>query len=377
MIYLAVFPIIYLCEIVGAFCREKYSNSKKASYILTFFPFFIMFLLIALRGPDTGPDSQSYLSIAEELGNLSFADLTNPSFNRIIREPGFEFITKALYVLTHSPQSLLIFMAAVTCLCYWILINELSPDPYLSVLVFYCASFFMFSLNIARQVMSAALCGIFYLLLIRRKYVPALLISILGTLFHSSAPIGFILIFLVTLLPIRKFMAALFSAVAVLSVLFVRPIMELVFSVITKYQIYLNVDKHDSVGMVIILWGIELAIAMYLLYFAVDNHPEKSLNATHTLNRMDRHIYCSILFTVMYVAITFCSSFVWLALRIGFYFEIGVLFLFSMFTERIREHQSRLIYLLTIVLINVLFTFWMSRSSADPLYTYHFFFEYG
>jgi hypothetical protein len=101
-----------------------------------------------------------------------------------------------------------------------------------------------------------------------------------------------------------------------------------------------------------VLWIIEIVMTFYLLLYAFNNIEKKSL----TLK--DRHVFCSIVFTYFYIGLNICSQYVWLVNRVGFYFQIGTLFLFPMVLQRLRQNAPKVLYFTASYGIYLFFIFW-------------------
>jgi len=360
LIYLIPVPFILFGKLISIRAHEKYINSKKIDFFLTFFPFLMMTLVVGLRGQDVGIDTINYFGIASSYQNYSYKELLALSLGRgslILKsnelEIGFVLIAKYLYDTFHTSQALILFMAIVTYFCFWISVNDLSDDPYLSTLMVLSTGFLTNTLNIARQLTVVGILSLIYVFILKKKWVPAIVLLLFSLSLHQTAILGFLGIVFIRMVPIRRKNAMLFFALNTAFIALIHPISIIFVHFFPKYTSFLTVkDRLASYGLVRVLWIIEIVMTFYLLLYAFNNIEKKSL----TLK--DRHVFCSIVFTYFYIGLNICSQYVWLVNRVGFYFQIGTLFLFPMVLQRLRQNAPKVLYFTASYGIYLFFIFW-------------------
>lgn len=360
LIYLIPIPFIIIGKLVSIRVHDKYTDANKTDLFLTFFPFLIMALIVGLRGSEVGVDTVNYLSDASSYQNYSYKDLFALSLgrgslviNKVDMEIGYGVIAKYLYDTFHTTQAILLFMAIVTYFCFWISVNYLSDDPYLSTWLVLSTGFFTVSLNVARQLTVIGILSVIYIFILKKKWFPAILLLIFSLTLHQTVILGFLGIVFIRFIPIRRKNALLILGLNAAFVALIHPISVVFVHYFPKYVSFLSVkDKLATYGSVRFLWVIEIILTFYLLLYAFDHIEEKSL----TLH--DRHQFCCICFTYFYIGLNLCSQYVWLVNRIGFYFQIGTLFLFPMVLKKLRRNAPRFLYCLTSFGIYAFFFLW-------------------
>lgn len=333
----------------------------------------MMTLIVGLRGESTGIDTPTYLAADRRYLDLPLKEiiktyvdarqLTVKNYGEF--EIGYVIVSKFLYACFHTQQAMLLFMAVVTFFCFWISTNYLSDDPYLSTFLLMACTFFFHTLNIARQMTVVALLTIVYLLLLKKHNVWALLVFLFALSLHQTAVIGFLVYLIaIRILPIRRsILVAL--ACGLLGFVAFLPIITRIFLIyFPKYEGFLNHKDLESIGGISLVWMMEVMMCFYLIIYGL-NHIEKK-----DLRIYDRHLYCSVGFTFIYIATGWCSQYVWLTDRIGLYFQIGTLYMIPMFLERIKKATPKALYCIITAGIYAVFFLWFAKTFNDPIYKY-------
>lgn len=360
LIYLIPIPFIIIGKLVSIRVHDKFTDTNKADLFLTFFPFLLMALIAGLRGSDVGIDTINYLSDASSYQDYSYKELIALSLGRgslIVKttemEIGYAIIAKYLFDTFHTTQAILLFMSIVTYLCFWISVNYLSDDPYISAWMVLSTGFFTISLNIARQLTVISILSIIYILVLMKKWAPAILFLIFSLTLHQTAILGFLGMVFIRIIPIRRKNALIMLGLNTAFIVLIHPISIIFVHFFPKYISFLSVkDGLTSYGSVRFLWIIEIILTFYLLIYAFD-HIEKSSLTIH-----DRHQFCSICFVYFYIGLNLCSQYVWLVDRVGLYFQIGTLFLFPMVLQRLRRNAPTFLYFLASFGIYAFFFLW-------------------
>jgi len=372
-VYLTVVPFILIGKLVSVRCHEKYENLKRIDLFLTFIPFLMMALIIGLRGPEVGSDTNNYLSIASWYENTSYKDILLLSLGRggltgkaTTLEFGFELVTKFLYDTFHTEQALLIFMPCVTFFCFWITVNYLSDDPYLSTLIIFSTGFFTNSLNIARQLTVVGLMCVAYIFILKKRWGLSILMTLIGCSFHQTAIIPFLFYLFIRQIPLRRKYALYDFASMLMLVVLIHPIATIFVKFFPKYTTFITkTDLLAKWGMIRFVWIFEIFITFYLLMYAFGNIEKKEMTL------YDRHLFCTICFTYLYIGLTYCSQYVWLVSRIGFYFQLGTVFLFPMILIRLRQNAPKPFYFFCTVMLYLFFIVWFIFSiKNDPMNVY-------
>ena len=360
--------MLILGRLVSLRCRQKYKDVSHIDLLLTFLPFLAMALIVGLRGEATGADTPSYLSDALKYRGITYKEILE-NYLKVMKahkgsfglEIGYVSIAKFLTSTFHSTQAPLLFMSFLTYFCFWIGVNYLSDDPYLSAMILLGCGFFIHSMNIARQMTAIGLMMIIYLLLLKKHQFAAFLLFIFAFFIHQTTIIGFLAIWLFTrVIPVRRSFVCMLLGLMLILVAIIQPASKLFVKIFPKYISFLDVSNLQTFGGIKLLWMVELLFALYLLIYGLRNIEHGAISM------YDRHTFCSICFTFLYIPITYCSQYVWLTDRIGLYFLIGLMFLFPIALKRLREHSPKPFYLLCTIAVWGMFILWFVKSTRLP-----------
>lgn len=224
MVYLLSFAVTYLSISLSKKFDE--SNDKKIiknSKVFLLFSVVILSLVVALRSPEIGTDTETYL----KLFNSSFEVLINQEK----LEPLFA-IHVALTKLVFGNFNMFLFISHFYI--YFFLIYGLKRlDAPLSIsILLYLFFYFNMSLNAIRQLLSISIVVLFMKDLHDKKYVKFSVGSILSYLIHRTSIIAIFLIVLrmVFTLSKKKRKVVLISLLflSLLSVVFAVPILKII-----------------------------------------------------------------------------------------------------------------------------------------------------
>jgi len=374
LIYLTPILPILVGKLISQRAHEKYSDAKNIDLFLTFFPFLLMAVIVGLRGQDVGVDTINYLDNAKTYQTISYKDLFSLSLARgsmtykpTEMEIGYCIIAKFLYDIFHSTQAIILFMAFSTYFSFWISANYLSEDPFLSTLMVLSTGFFVNSITISRQLMVVGMLSVTYIFILKKKWVPTILLLALSLSFHQTAILGFLAMAFIRIIPIRRKNALMLFALNLAFIVLIHPISIIFVQVFPKYASFLSVkDRLSSFGLIRILWLLEILITFYFLLYAFDNIEKDSLTI------YDHHLFSSICFTYFYIGLTLCSEYVWLVYRVGLYFQIGTLFIFPMLLRRLRNNAPKSLYFIATYGTYCFFILWYIitiKNNTKILYT--------
>lgn len=187
LVYLAVFGVSALVVQYG------YRHKSRGLQIVGLF---IPVVIAGLRF-DVGVDYMSYLN--------AYADVVNPRDTlRYEGTPGlettFRIVAHASHALAVSPVPLFMFYAAVTVFAFYAALKIMKPKNIGYSLFFFYSIFFLNSFNIMRQGAAISIGALALMEYTKGDKKKSFLLIILATLFHVSALLIFVYIFLESLL---------------------------------------------------------------------------------------------------------------------------------------------------------------------------------
>ena len=170
------------CKIIidkGKLHIRKSRRKKNPNSILYVIPFLPLFLLSAFR---YGIGTDYYYTYLPTFNRIRFGMDTDFPF-----EPGFYVINKFVASFSNSVNWVLAICALMTFIFVGIAIIQQSEDFGYSMLLFFGTGFFSYTLNGVRQSIIIAMWFFLLKYVKERKFIPFLIFSLAGTLFHSSS----------------------------------------------------------------------------------------------------------------------------------------------------------------------------------------------
>lgn len=168
---MSVYIFLWGAVVVFGFIASR-SNYKAKYFVL--FSFFLMTIVLGLRGATVGEDTKMYLNIAERVTDISWKEVFSSfptSQWRYISYgglSGFSERTETVYlaycklimIIFHNAQAVLLITAAITNALFakFILDNiTVKQDAILAVYIYMCDAMFMNSFNTMRQILAISI----------------------------------------------------------------------------------------------------------------------------------------------------------------------------------------------------------------------------
>jgi len=196
-------------------------NKVRQEHLIAGIGMFLIFLLLALKKDTVGIDIASYKEQYEIAGLMPWSNFTYVYF-----EKGYLFLTKLFSKSGASFQLFMAFFYGIFCHSIYLLIKRFSPNATISLVIFICYQFLVFSISGVRQTMATALCIYAFVLLCRydfRGILGAVLLNIAAITIHESS-IVFLAILVVQLFMNRELQVSAWLLV-VAAVFAIRPVL--------------------------------------------------------------------------------------------------------------------------------------------------------
>lgn len=229
-----------------------------------------IFLILALKKETVGIDIAGY---KRAYLRSALRDWEDTEF--IYFEKGYVQLTKFFAKNEIDFQFFMMIIYAVLCISLYLFIKKYSKNATLSLLIFICYQFFVFSISGVRQTIAMAICMFSYTLFDRTKnfkVVISLLLTYSATLFHESAWI-FFSIYIITFIFRNKRINIAYYILGVVLSFIMRPF------ILRFIEERFNRDKNDSVvtlgGAFIFLTLI--AIFMWFCIYFLSNKKENDI----------------------------------------------------------------------------------------------------
>lgn len=175
--------------LVGYFTDVERSILSRRRYLC--FCFFLLFLLMGLRGPSVGNDTMQYYQAYETLGKLPWRDVAQQRY-----EWGFFAFCKILYGISPHPQTLLLVTSGFFCAVMAHFLLRYGENIVLAAVLFLLLNFIAVFLNLMRQMMAVCMVILAMERWWDKKYLSSVLLLLAAPMFHRSALICLLFPFL-------------------------------------------------------------------------------------------------------------------------------------------------------------------------------------
>ena len=308
-----------------------------------FCSFFAMSLVIGLRGPTVGEDTQHYLEVFNNLATVTWPTIFTSGLH-VVWDPMWKQTVEILYAIinktiacfTNNGQVLLFTVATITCSLFARFIYRNTPDNvFIATIFVLCDSFFMGAFNGIRHMLALAIVINAYEYLEKKEYKKVLLIVLTACLVHNSA-IAIMALFVVLLIKDTQLGLVAVCFTCVLVTLGFPFFSQVVSSAFPRYGVYFtkNYWSPNSLRGTLILWAVELWISVYFLVTKIRNRQE----------------YTGILGLVLYITVELLGQHVVAIGRLTYYFRFFTVMLFPNFAGRLKREVKVLFYLVLVTL---------------------------
>lgn len=165
----------------------------KVQYFLLPLTFVFLFIFSAFRGFEIGTDTYHYMEYYDRI-------YSGEDWVRTIIEPGWVLINDIAIYLFNDFRAVLVIATLMTLLPLYYVLYKYSKNPMFSLFIYSTNFFYLASLNITRQMMSASIALIAVMMLTKNRKFWFIALILLSSLFHTSA-IFFLILLLVDKLP--------------------------------------------------------------------------------------------------------------------------------------------------------------------------------
>lgn len=253
-IYLMLF--VYL--VIGASICKCQKKAKQKYVVSIFFIFY--YVLFVFRDYSVGFDYKNYVIVFDYAKKLGLGDLLKRCS---YMEPGYLAINKIIAFLFGNIQILqlvlcTIFIYALYCFIKWV--GSKGYNELLLVFIFYGLGVFFNCMNQTRSTIGAALYLVAYVYAHEKKWVKALVVSLVACTIHMSAIIGILVIMIEYLKPIftKQWIFRIF-VIDIAAYLVFPVLIDFGLMIFPRYRVYFASDKQEIF--------IKNGSVMYLLLF--------------------------------------------------------------------------------------------------------------
>ena len=338
-------------------------DNKRNQNIFIILVGILLIYVSSVRSSNVGNDTETYLNIFSYANNTSLdAILFGPQgadrgyliYNRIIGS----------IMGTDNRIILHLFNSSIITFGFMYFIKKNSSSIAMSVLLYITLYYFGASLNIQRQFIALCLFFIAFEYMKKNKVLIPVLLILFASLFHASAIILLLVIFLFKIKPTPKNLIRIGVLATLVSlVVYVQPSIILQFS--SQYSRYIGTDFFDSVGVggTMVLWVIKLSLS--ICGFLILRQRNNNLNPN-----VRRRIFISSIMVFISIMFEIIGTRLSLLFRLAYYFDIFLLLLIPDIAKYMFK-ETKTVNLIAFVLSFVYFLFRL-YTLTDGVVPYEF-----
>lgn len=152
----------------------------------------VLVAVAGLRSSGVGPDGLVYAQYFEDLKKLSYEGI----YTKFNKEPLFYVVTKVFQEFGITLQVWYALIGALFSFSIMFIINQYSKNEMISILALFSLGYYVFSFTGLRQTVALAIVIFSVWYIERKKYIKAILVIGIASMFHNSALVFLIVIFI-------------------------------------------------------------------------------------------------------------------------------------------------------------------------------------
>lgn len=330
-IYIIIAGILLLC--LGGLAVLK---DKRIEGVLFLATFCFFFLVAGFRTEQVGSDSYFYARLYE---SFSYGGAFQPRISEFFTgrmEYGYLLLNKVLYSLSSSYVLLFSVSSFITLGITFFVIKKISPNPFLSLVIFFGYRLFSFSMAAIRAGLSISLCTLGFYFFLKKKKGLAFLVILLASSFHLSA-LMFLILFVVEKIPLSPKTFWISGALAVVCMMLLQPILAWFLQVSQRYQVYGSEEDLITFNLATILNFLVILVVFLFGEWCLKKEEDRLILLLRKI------IYLSVLISFVAIRVPLLG-------RLTLLFGSFILFYIPLVVERIYSFKNRLLTKSLIVL---------------------------
>lgn len=311
-------------------------------------------LISGLRGLGVGADTAAYYYSYLNVKNMSFNELFQNVFVKIVsntgnKDPGYDFFVKLTQIISEDYQVFLMIIALVFMIPFIIWVWRESMNPLISFVLYSSLFYAFFAITGIRQTIATALVVLIGDRLIKeRKLIPFLMVAFVASLIHMSSLV-FVPFYFLSRLKIQKKTVALAGLACAASFVF-KSQLKNIFISISGYEDY--AATYTGAGTATFTFLLLILFALSIIAYRRDEYIEEN-----------QRFYVALYLAMFFVPLTWLNP---SAMRIVQYFSIYLVLLIPEMIEAIFSEESKTIATGLVVCLLVVLLF-----RSNPTYAFY------
>lgn len=354
MIYILLIIWVNICAVVCFGPKLRFNQNKIQFLSLAFI---CMAIIMACRNDTVGVDTRTYEEYFYLISNTKISQIFSGFYTESM-EIGYALFMKICSIFNPSYYFFQTVFSFLICYLYANFIYNQSNNVYVSTIVFLGIGMYTMTFNIARQMLAVAIVANSWVLLNKKKEIKALIVCLLACTIHISAII-FLGAFIVYIFRNNKAVLKIIFVLSILVAINYRTLINFLANNISRFHNYYSNERViQDAGLIQIVWGIIIIIAIYLLFNREVGAEGKLLS----------------IFASLYVICNVIGGYFNYFERVGLYFIPFIVILFPYFGKCFNKQKLRWIYYCSATLCFSMF-FLISVLTSEQ-YTYSAFFSW-
>lgn len=326
--------LIYIWLIISIiassiFIKINVRNKEKQESIILFCGMIMLFLILALKKETVGVDITGYRVQYELSRKISWK-----VWDYVYFENGYIVLQKVFSKIGISFQVFTMILYAFFCSILYFFVKKYSKNVTISLLIFICYQFFVFSISGLRQTVAMGICLIAFMIdYEKKKTLKAIGLIILAMQIHSSAVV-FLIVPIVMRLEKKRVDIYIWNILVLMCILGRK-----YFWKIISYFYGLDVETAVLGGNMLLVLGIAI-FAIFTYYFSYKSNAPLD------------NTYIRIAFLSVISYFVLCGS---TLLRASMYFNLFYIVLIPHFIEKYRTRDRMLLNILMTTFLIILF----------------------
>lgn len=332
--------------------QEVMSSERKKWYCILSGGLWI--LISGLRGLSVGADTYAYYYSYLNIKNMSFNELLENVFIKIVsntgnKDPGYDFFVKVTQIISEDYQVFLMIVALIFMIPFIIWVWCESKNPLISFVLYSSLFYAFFAITGIRQTISTALIVLVGDRLIKeRKLIPFLIVAFVASLIHISSLV-FVPFYFLSRLKIRQKTVILAGLACAISFVF-KSQLKNIFISISGYEDYSA--TYTGAGTSTFTFLLLILFILSIFAYRRDEYIEEN-----------QRFYIALYLAMFFVPLTWLNP---SAMRIVQYFSIYLVLLIPEMIEAVFSEKSKTIATGLVVCLLVVLLF-----RSNPIYAFY------
>ena len=292
--------------------------------------FIEMFIFLAIRDVNVGPDCKVYIQIWNYISQLKFSELSSVDW-----EPLFLVFNKIISLYTSNSQIYIICTSFLALIGPYFLIKRYSKVPLYSIFLLITLQFFSYYIFTIRQSIAITILTFAIKYIKERKFFKFFIIVFLATLVHKSSILFLLMYFICNIKFTNKRLGIVFCVYIILFM-----IKDFILDVVLNfiYSEYINTSVSGEGHMLLLLMVVMFIIMFLIIRFEKMEILHKDEDQTLSIENICINLF---LFTIGLQILSISRNIV---ARVVTDYYLYIILLIPCILDKVKKDKNRKIY---------------------------------